>query len=213
MFCNCFAIYIFVIKTVNRLNSDNDLYLSVSGRSLRKYNMSIVLKIISSVLKLFRVNGEINYVSLALVAGVIPLLVWFAVKKLTSTKKGRNPFAQDTRRPPEPLETDLKARDKVLKNGFVIKKVPDNLDVIFIGSGIGSLSCAALLAKAGKKVLVLEQHDQAGGCCHTFYEKGIFHLLEIRTTAQPCLHSHCKMCIYGSSYFSHCSGCRVNHWD
>lgn len=29
-----------------------------------------------------------------------------------------------------------------------------------------------LLAKAGKKVLVLEQHDRAGGCCHTFTEKG-----------------------------------------
>ena len=28
------------------------------------------------------------------------------------------------------------------------------------------------MAKAGKKVLVLEQHDQAGGCCHTYIEKG-----------------------------------------
>lgn len=41
-----------------------------------------------------------------------------------------------------------------------------------IGSGIGGLTTAALLSKAGKKVLVLEQHDQAGGCCHTFVEKG-----------------------------------------
>ena len=51
-------------------------------------------------------------------------------------------------------------------------KVPDNLDAIVIGSGIGGLSTAILLAKAGKKVLVLEQHDQAGGCCHTFIDKG-----------------------------------------
>ena len=35
-----------------------------------------------------------------------------------------------------------------------------NLDAIVIGSGIGGLSTAALLSKAGKKVLVLEQHDQ-----------------------------------------------------
>jgi all-trans-retinol 13,14-reductase len=28
------------------------------------------------------------------------------------------------------------------------------------------------LAKAGKRVLVLEQHDQAGGALHTFHEHG-----------------------------------------
>lgn len=46
------------------------------------------------------------------------------------------------------------------------------MDVIVIGSGIGGLTAAATLAKAGKRVLLLEQHDQAGGCCHTFLEKG-----------------------------------------
>ena len=56
--------------------------------------------------------------------------------------------------------------------GFHPSKVPDNLDAVVVGSGIGGLGAAALLAKAGKKVLVLEQHDQAGGCCHTFIEKG-----------------------------------------
>lgn len=44
--------------------------------------------------------------------------------------------------------------------------------MIVVGSGIGGLTAAATLAKAGKKVLVLEQHDQAGGCCHTYIEKG-----------------------------------------
>jgi UDP-galactopyranose mutase len=29
-----------------------------------------------------------------------------------------------------------------------------------------------LFLNLGKKVLVLEQHDQAGGCCHTFIDKG-----------------------------------------
>ena len=51
-------------------------------------------------------------------------------------------------------------------------QVPPKIDVIVIGSGAGGLSTAALLAKAGKRVLVLEQHDQAGGGLHTFVEKG-----------------------------------------
>ena len=37
---------------------------------------------------------------------------------------------------------------------------------------VGGLTPAVLLSKAGKKVLVLEQHDQAGGSCHVFTEKG-----------------------------------------
>ena len=44
-------------------------------------------------------------------------------------------------------------------------------DAIVIGSGIGGLSTAVLLAKAGKKVLVLEQHYEPGGFSHTFKRK------------------------------------------
>ena len=41
------------------------------------------------------------------------------------------------------------------------KKQPqlsNKYDVIVIGSGIGSLTTATLLAKSGKKVLILERH-------------------------------------------------------
>uniref|UniRef100_A0A8C2XJ02 Si:ch1073-13h15.3 n=1 Tax=Cyclopterus lumpus TaxID=8103 RepID=A0A8C2XJ02_CYCLU len=83
-----------------------------------------------------------------------------------------SPFSLESVRPPGPREFDQKKRDKVIKQGFNVDKVPQDLDVIVIGSGIGGLTAGATLAKAGKKVLVLEQHDQAGGCCHTYVEKG-----------------------------------------
>ena len=43
---------------------------------------------------------------------------------------------------------------------FYFDQVPTNLDAIIIGAGCGGLATAATLAKAGKKMLVLEQHDQ-----------------------------------------------------
>ncbi|KAL7505983.1 hypothetical protein ACHAXN_003347 [Cyclotella atomus] len=58
------------------------------------------------------------------------------------------------------------------KQGFSSKAVSGQWDVIVIGSGVGGLTTAALLAKEGKKVLVLEQHDVAGGNLHTFTENG-----------------------------------------
>ncbi|MFC4096914.1 phytoene desaturase family protein [Euzebyella saccharophila] len=45
-------------------------------------------------------------------------------------------------------------------------------DAIIIGSGAGGLACAICLAREGKKVLVLEQHDVPGGWCHSFYLNG-----------------------------------------
>jgi phytoene dehydrogenase-like protein len=40
-------------------------------------------------------------------------------------------------------------------------------EFVIVGSGINSLVCAALLARDGKKVTVLERNDRAGGCIRT----------------------------------------------
>ncbi|KAF5444407.1 hypothetical protein F2P56_036888 [Juglans regia] len=45
-------------------------------------------------------------------------------------------------------------------------------DVVIIGSGIGGLCCAGLLARYGQNVLVLESHDLPGGAAHSFEIKG-----------------------------------------
>ncbi|XP_030821901.1 all-trans-retinol 13,14-reductase-like [Camarhynchus parvulus] len=84
-----------------------------------------------------------------------------------------NPFSGPPLEPPRPLVTDQRARDRVLKQGFSARRVPAPLDAVVIGSGVGGLAVAATLAKAGRRVLVLEQHDQAGGCCHTFQQHGV----------------------------------------
>jgi all-trans-retinol 13,14-reductase len=41
-------------------------------------------------------------------------------------------------------------------------------DVIIIGGGLGGLTAGAKLSKEGKKVLLVEQHSQPGGCATTF---------------------------------------------
>ncbi|MBC7864987.1 MAG: NAD(P)/FAD-dependent oxidoreductase [Bacteroidia bacterium] len=48
----------------------------------------------------------------------------------------------------------------------------EEFDTIIIGSGAGGLATAICLARAGQKVLVLEQHYVPGGWCHNFHIKG-----------------------------------------
>ncbi len=48
----------------------------------------------------------------------------------------------------------------------------EKYDTIIIGSGMGSLTTGAILAKEGQKVLVLERHYTAGGFTHVFKRRG-----------------------------------------
>ncbi len=41
-------------------------------------------------------------------------------------------------------------------------------DCVIVGSGLAGLSFGALMARAGRRVVVLEAHDKAGGYAHTF---------------------------------------------
>ncbi|MEC4811728.1 MAG: NAD(P)/FAD-dependent oxidoreductase [Scytonema sp. PMC 1069.18] len=45
-------------------------------------------------------------------------------------------------------------------------------DIVVIGSGIGGLSCAALLARYGVDVIVCESHSIPGGAAHAFERNG-----------------------------------------
>lgn len=52
--------------------------------------------------------------------------------------------------------------------------VGDGWDALVIGSGMGGMSCAAALARFGRRVLILEQHYVPGGYTQMFARKG-FH--------------------------------------
>ena len=53
-----------------------------------------------------------------------------------------------------------------------LRELSGNIDVAIIGSGIGALSNAAVLARQGYKVAVFEQNQTVGGCTHTFEKEG-----------------------------------------
>jgi len=56
----------------------------------------------------------------------------------------------------------------------------ERYDVLVLGAGWGGLAAASLLAKAGRRVAVLEARDRAGGCGHSFTRDGFSFCAEMQ---------------------------------
>jgi all-trans-retinol 13,14-reductase len=67
----------------------------------------------------------------------------------------------------------VSAVSKKVGRSYKQEKPDGRWDAVVIGSGMGGLTSAALLARhGGKRVLVLERHSTAGGFTHTFKRPG-----------------------------------------
>src|SRR3989338_5204988 len=53
-------------------------------------------------------------------------------------------------------------------------RIPEQCDVVVIGAGIGGLTCANYLAKAGVKVVLVERHYRVGGYASSFIKDGYY---------------------------------------
>ncbi len=63
--------------------------------------------------------------------------------------------------------------------------MPDHFDAIVIGSGLGGLTAGALFARAGHRVLVLEQNDTFGGAATTYHRGAMTVEASLHETADP----------------------------
>ena len=77
-----------------------------------------------------------------------------------------------------PLRSSIKLRSQTSSRNYALSSlarpddIPDEVDYVIIGSGIGGLSAAAMLSYYGYEVAVFESHYLAGGVAHSFVYDG-----------------------------------------
>lgn len=100
------------------------------------------------------------------------LITWLLLKTIPCKSFGVQKLGRNGHEHVRPIHHTLRRRTELqLANQ---KALPEEVDVVVIGSGLAGLSCAALLSYSEKSTLVLESHDTPGGAAHTWSRRG-FH--------------------------------------